>query len=77
MRHLITIALLVQLVLPVKVGSAIAAQEPVAPHGQTGNELLRDCTNALRLLDGDLKETNAESVDASLCGGYLTGFYEG
>src|SRR5258708_6171682 len=78
MRYLISLALLLQLILPAKIESEIAAQEPAASTpDRTGNDHLRECTFALRFDDGDRALTNEELIFGAHCGGYLLGFYEG
>jgi len=69
------IALLVELLMPANLGSQ--TQQKAVQHEQTGNEFLRDCTNTLRLLDGDLQLTGDELSVAFHCGGYLLGFIDG
>jgi hypothetical protein len=78
MRYLISIALILQLFLPAKVGSEAAAQGPVpGTQALSGNDLLRECTFALRFDDGDRALINEELTYGAHCGGYLLGFYEG
>ena len=74
------IALLFQLFLPAKAGSKQAGQplpRQEAQEGQTANELLRDCTYTVRLLDGDSRLTPEETWSAFHCSGYLSGFLDG
>lgn len=77
MRHLLSFALAVQLLLPAAVGRATAAQGPVGSAALTANDLLRECTLSLRYLDGDRTLANEEFVYGAHCMGYLVGFYEG
>ena len=82
MRHLqsavVGIALLVQLFLPVKTGTA---QENQSPPSQdviaTGNDLLHSCTPMVRLFDGSLQFTHEELTSGFLCLGYIGGFIDG
>jgi Rap1a immunity proteins len=71
-------ALLAQLFLPVNVGLTTAAQNPTQDQGMpSGNELLHDCKQAVRGIDGDTKLTEMEFVDASHCTGYVLGVVDG
>jgi len=82
MRHLQSsvagIALLAQLFLPMNVGSTKAAQKPTATQDMpTGSELLEDCEQAMRVIDGDTTLTDKEWVDGSHCTGYILGVVDG
>lgn len=77
MRYLISLVMLLQLLLPMTCGSEAAAQEPAASTQQMGNDFLRECTEALRFIDGDRTLTAGESEYSTHCMGYLLGFYEG
>lgn len=78
MRYLISIALLIQLLVPHNVGSEAPAQLPTeATVELTGNEFLRQCTYAIRFADGERDLTAGESEYGTYCMGYLRGFYEG
>jgi hypothetical protein len=64
-------------VLALNVGPTVA-QKPTAEHAMpTGNELLNDCKQAMRAIDGDNTLTNLEFVDASHCTGYILGVVDG
>jgi hypothetical protein len=84
MRHLqnaiVGIALLIQLFLPSKADLTKAAQltpSQDSQEGDTGNDLLLDCTYALRLLDGDTQITPGQSRTAFHCEGYIAGLIDG
>jgi hypothetical protein len=64
-------------VLSVNVGIT-APQEPTAELSMpTGNELLQDCKQAMRAIEGDTTLTDLEFVDASHCTGYILGVVDG
>jgi len=74
-KRFLPLALLV--VHPVTVGLT-AAQKPTTEHAMpTGNELLNDCKQAMRAIDGDNTLTDLEFVDASHCTGYILGVVDG
>jgi len=43
----------------------------------TGSELLEDCEQAMRVIDGDTTLTDKEWVDGSHCTGYILGVVDG
>ncbi len=56
----------------------IAAQKPTTEHPMpTGDELLNDCRQAMRAIEGDTTLTDLEFVDASHCTGYILGVVDG
>ena len=56
----------------------VTAQMPTAEHSMpTGTELLNDCKQAVRAIEGDTTLTDFEFVDASHCTGYILGFVDG
>jgi hypothetical protein len=72
------IALLAQVFLPMNLGSATAAQKPTVTQDMpTGNELLEDCKQAMRVIDGDTTLTDKEWVDGCHCTGYILGVVDG
>jgi hypothetical protein len=82
MRHLryagVGIALLAQLFLSLSAAPTKAAQKPTVTQDMpTGNELLEDCKQALRVIDGDTTLTDKEWVDGSHCTGYILGVVDG
>jgi Rap1a immunity proteins len=71
-------ALLVQLFLSANMGSTKATQKATLDQGMpTGNELLHDCKQAVRAIDGDTTLSDLEFVDASHCTGYVLGVVDG
>jgi hypothetical protein len=55
-----------------------APQKPTAePSMPAGTELLNDCKQAMRVLNGDTTLTEKEWVDGSHCTGYLHGVVDG
>ncbi|MBZ5539149.1 MAG: hypothetical protein LAN61_01385 [Acidobacteriia bacterium] len=82
MRHvqsaIVGMVLFVQLFLSANLGSTKAAQKPTVDQDMpTGNELLHDCKQAMRAIDGDTTLTDLEFVDASHCTGYILGVVDG
>jgi hypothetical protein len=82
MRHangaVLGTTLLVQLFLSANAGSTKAAQKPPLDQSMpTGNELLHDCKQAVRAIDGDTTLTDLEFADASHCTGYILGVVDG
>lgn len=69
----IGISLLVQLLLPAKIGLALASQETAPDEMFTGVELLRQCKEAVRLADSGLNLTPS----AAMCEEYIGGFIAG
>jgi Rap1a immunity proteins len=77
-RAVVGIALLVQLFLPAKIGSAQENQSlPSQDDVRTGNGLLQNCAPSVRFFDGGSPLTDDERTSGYVCAGYLTGFEEG
>jgi Rap1a immunity proteins len=68
------IALLAQLFVPGSLGTSSAAQEAQS-QGDTGVNLLHQCNDAMRFVDGSAK--GAEIASGVTCLGYLSGFLDG
>jgi len=63
--------------LSANVGSTAAQKHTAEPSMPTGSELLNDCRQAMRLIDGDTTLTDKEWVDGSHCTGYINGVIDG
>jgi hypothetical protein len=71
-------ALLGVFLLPVNIKPTTAAQNAAEDQGMpSGNELLHDCKQAIRTVEGDTELTEMEFVDASHCTGYVLGVVDG
>ena len=72
------IALLVQLFLPVNIGSAPRRQGPSATSEmESGVELLHRCSNTILLADGNTNLTPLQLMSGTACASYLGGFMDG
>jgi hypothetical protein len=63
------------MLLPLTLALAIGLAEP--PRSYDGNALLRKCTPALKVADGEKLTNAADDSDASWCMGYVTGVLDG
>jgi hypothetical protein len=81
MRQILAVigaALLVQLLLPISVGSALPAQQPSSQREVgTGLSLLHECTDAVRLSDKAPNLGDLDVMSALSCARYLGGFVDG